>query len=669
MQLEANARNDVSTQNEKYNSFIEFEERCEAMSHSVCLCCHTASLKRKVNKKNLCVTCASHKDIDYYLKRDALPVWYEDGKKTVGYDRHLPQYHVPFVLWCLSTAEKMLIQRLSPIVPLHHIKKGVCGIKGHVCTFEQDIDEFVQRLPRSKGDTTLLRVIKTIKSEVGDVTTTNIKSYIVRKERVLNALLWLKKNNPLYYDIVIDMSNLDWIDGEEGVLDNTTIETEVELRTRSDMTHENSDMGPAADQAFGPEENEDNIQQFGYLDQGGSAALSAEDAEINDKIQDAVRKSPNKDAISMDFPAVSSVPISEFGDKKIFALSFPWLFPGGIGDVNDFPGQPGTWGRTLLLYKDGRFAKDPIFCFYALNFIIRQRNNRAGQWFVTDFNKNSPQNLDELHDRIANGDTSFANCINYYNARCIGSGPYWEHKRREVYTWINYHIGQGNGAPMYFITLSCAEYFWADVVKLLKERLEIAGKDPTKCAPGQKGWVEFVNDYSIVIQEYFQLRTEAWLQTVGKDIFGIKHYWVRYEFAPGRGQIHAHLLAIPEDQSIYELAYNDTKEPNGKTKRAERMAAWAEAKFGLTATVDDGFDDIAIDGTNTPTRNRFKDLPADIETSRLDRQKLMKAVQCHKCSKFCLREKYGNKYVIKNGINSGTDFITIRFHLFSTLVI
>jgi hypothetical protein len=85
-----------------------------------------------------------------------------------------------------------------------------------------------------------------------------------------------------------------------------------------------------------------------------------------------------------------------------------------------------------------------------------------------------------------------------------------------------------------------------------------------------------------VIQEYFQLRTEAWLETVGKDVFGIKHYWVRYEFAPGRGQIHAHLLAIPEDQSIYELCYNDTKEPNGKAKRAGRISACAAAKFGLT---------------------------------------------------------------------------------------
>jgi hypothetical protein len=156
MQLEAEARDDVPTQEDKYKSFIEFEERCGAITHSICVCCHSVSLKRAVNKNGFCTTCAGvSKNADYYLKHDALPVWYKDGNK-LGHD---PNWHVPFELWCLSTAERMLIQRLSPVVPLHHIRNGLCGIKGHVCTFEQDLDEFVQRLPRAKGDTTLLRII------------------------------------------------------------------------------------------------------------------------------------------------------------------------------------------------------------------------------------------------------------------------------------------------------------------------------------------------------------------------------------------------------------------------------------------------------------------------------------------------------------------------------
>jgi hypothetical protein len=53
-----------------------------------------------------------------------------------------------------------------------------------------------------------------------------------------------------------------------------------------------------------------------------------------------------------------------------------------------------------------------------------------------------------------------------------------------------------------------------------------------------------VDEYSIVIQEFFEKRVEIWLETVGHGVFDIKHYWLRYEFAPSRGQVHAHLLAI-----------------------------------------------------------------------------------------------------------------------------
>jgi hypothetical protein len=40
-----------------------------------------------------------------------------------------------------------------------------------------------------------------------------------------------------------------------------------------------------------------------------------------------------------------------------------------------------------------------------------------------------------------------------------------------------------------------------------------------------------VNDYSIVIQEFFCIQTQDFLNTVGITAFGIQHYWCRFEFA------------------------------------------------------------------------------------------------------------------------------------------
>ena len=64
------------------------------------------------------------------------------------------------------------------------------------------------------------------------------------------------------------------------------------------------------------------------------------------------------------------------------------------------------------------------------------------------------------------------------------------------------------------------------------------------------GIVKAMCELTSAVQEFFQIRVSKLLQILGAGVFGIKHYWVRYEFAPSRGQIHAHLLAICDKQDI-----------------------------------------------------------------------------------------------------------------------
>ena len=75
----------------------------------------------------------------------------------------------------------------------------------------------------------------------------------------------------------------------------------------------------------------------------------------------------------------------------------------------------------MLYYKDGRFAADKIFSFFALNYITRKRNNSSGKWFVEKFQEDCATTLDELKDRIAKGDTKFVNGLTYWNKRVKGS--------------------------------------------------------------------------------------------------------------------------------------------------------------------------------------------------------------------------------------------------------
>ena len=125
------------------------------------------------------------------------------------------------------------------------------------------------------------------------------------------------------------------------------------MNTKGDDTNQNSDMGPARKQALDPMNNGDHIEAFGYIDTGGHANLSKEDSNINKTLREAVGKMQNQKAVTVDWPAVSDHAVCEYGDTKTFALAFPWLFPGGIGDVKDFPGTITDWGKMMLFYQDG----------------------------------------------------------------------------------------------------------------------------------------------------------------------------------------------------------------------------------------------------------------------------------------------------------------------------
>jgi hypothetical protein len=243
---------------------------------------------------------------------------------------------------------------------------------------------------------------------------------------------------------------------------------------------------------------------------------------------------------------------------------------------------------------------------------------------------------------LKSGDDSFANRLNYFSRNIKGSTPFWHAKRQEVYTWINHHVEKGNGAPNYFMTLSCGEHYWKDIIRLIKERVELAGENSTCCYVGSPKLSQLLNDYAIVVQEFFQKRVLAWLNTVGKKVCKINHYWVRYEFAPGRGQIHAHLLAIAGNNTLEKLCHLDLKH-SGPEKRDERLSQWAEESFRMTACVDEQFDQRELNPHNSPCAKTFSDIDNQQLSRTEDEQNLMRFCQCHHCSGFCMRKNKSNR--------------------------
>ena len=148
-----------------------------------------------------------------------------------------------------------------------------------------------------------------------------------------------------------------------------------------------------------------------------------------------------------------------------------------------------------------------------------------------------------------------------------------------------------------------------------------------------KSFVQIVNDYTVIVQEYFQERVKIWLSTIGAKVFHIKHYWLRYEFAPSRGQIHAHMLAIYSNPKVTDPHYSNT---TNERKQVEFLAQWMTEELGMTASFPETFLSPISENKLHPSKLLYNDIK---NTSDQDFLFCLQKLQFHKCSAFCMRKR------------------------------
>ena len=91
--------------------------------------------------------------------------------------------------------------------------------------------------------------------------------------------------------------------------------------------------------------------------------------------------------------------------------------------------------------------KDKTFIFHAVDMLQRHKCNSSGAWFMKrHFNEGIP-NFEEFKEKIQNNETKFIEKIQHFSKKIEGSDSYWRSKRDELYSWIEHHLSQGNGAP------------------------------------------------------------------------------------------------------------------------------------------------------------------------------------------------------------------------------
>ena len=340
-------------------------------------------------------------------------------------------------------------------------------------------------------------------------------------------------------------------------------------------------------------------------------------------------------------PIIHPLPTSSEFDttEQIFVNAYPWLFPGGIGDTYDK--RRGKvkclyeWAKHLMHYHDGRFLNDQMLVLYIFNMLQRHKNNSQGNYFYKsdNFLGRNPPTVEQLQEQMRQGDFSYLGKLKYLATNIRGCDSFWRGKTSELESWIDYHIGRGHGPPTHFITLSCAENWWPDLRRLMADLERQAGnQDHAKklldndfaamCSSAKR--------YNLFVNDFFMKRAKVFLDTVVKNALGIKHYWARVEFAPGRGQIHLHLLGIGRNKSyLYDFYRAGTEE-----EKAKIMEKYATSVLDMTSDVEvdeEHKTDTSADSVS-PLKSRFCESVCHQEDARMLCQECM----IHKCDNYCL---------------------------------
>ena len=165
------------------NEMHSFHLDQERLQHRQCTTCKEAWPTRQ--------NVASQVYICYRCKRDKKSL----KKFSAGND--MDPGIVPEQLKGLTQVEEMLISRVCPIMRIYRKHGGQRGYKGHVLNLPQDVQSFLNRLPSQVADLPVLVVRRHGADETH-------RDFTVRRHRVLDAILWLKTNNPFFKDIEID---------------------------------------------------------------------------------------------------------------------------------------------------------------------------------------------------------------------------------------------------------------------------------------------------------------------------------------------------------------------------------------------------------------------------------------------------------------------------------
>ncbi|KAJ7044246.1 hypothetical protein C8F04DRAFT_1356594, partial [Mycena alexandri] len=210
------------------------------------------------------------------------------------------------------------------------------GVVGHIIVYPQRPSAIAQSLPPSLEDiiTPVCVIFVGAKPPTEEWLRKKVSPLIVRKEKVLKALEWLRVHNHLYRDIPIDRPLLDALPDEtilpfhiQHIIPSSGIDA-----TTSDYVPGSSEPPPIPDlkEILKPPPSNIPFQSVVVTDVDGNAPSK-------DLRAAALRhmKKPGSNYLQYVELPHDPNPANEFNNPTLFPMMYPTLFPYGLGGMED----------------------------------------------------------------------------------------------------------------------------------------------------------------------------------------------------------------------------------------------------------------------------------------------------------------------------------------------
>jgi hypothetical protein len=492
---------------------------------------------------------------------------------------------IPDVLKDLTVVEEAMIARCRAkcwIIQLQEeyttidLPNVQHGMKGHIIIYPQQPSKIAEILPPSINEIITPICVLFIGSSppTAEWLREKAKPLCVRREKVRNALVWLKQNNSLYHDIILNEDVINSLDDEsilpfhiQHVLpsyaaDVLTSRYDASAQINKNTNAENSNIEKTADPSV--------VQNEQILFQNVVITDVEAHAPSHELRAAALRHVKQNGGGYIKIPH-DPKPINEFFNPDLLPMVYPTLFPYGIGGPENHKRASALSFKRHIKHffnlSDRRFQEHYSFLFTVFNIIQRRaillhtslkvkRSNFDN--VAASFASVSPEAIHLVTERIARGDFTTVNNaderkvlqlmkqVKSVTSNVPGSSAARLVMRNEIRALMF-----DKGLPSFYITINPADIYNPLVKFLSGEDIDIDNLLPEH-VPNYKDQSILIAKNPAIAAKFFNIYMKAFIHSIlGYDplhnnleggILGVVKAYYGCVEAQGRGTLHCHML-------------------------------------------------------------------------------------------------------------------------------